>query len=171
MRTDFKELATAAPGEFLYEVYREGPFANLRVDLVWQSRHHRLPRTWAVDPARDGLRAMFGVNASNERRSLRRALNEFRKATMNRWVKQVDRTTASGRVVKIDEVDIEALTPASLLTEITQIILLEKALAARSERQSKRIAEDMNFCENDIVPLLKAMPPNKSAAQYATFSA
>jgi hypothetical protein len=150
MQTEFKELATAAPGKFLYEIYREGPLANLRVDLVWQSRYHRLRGTWAVDPTQDGLRTMFGVYASNGRQSLRRALNDFRKATTNRWVKQIERKTADGRVVKIDAVDLDALTPASLLAEIEQVIRLEKALVARDLIQSKRIAEDVDFCEKHL---------------------
>jgi hypothetical protein len=93
---------------------------------------------------------MFGVYASNGRQSLRRALNDFRKATTNRWVKQIERKTADGRVVKIDAVDLDALTPASLLAEIEQVIRLEKALVARDVIQSKRIAEDVDFCEKHL---------------------
>lgn len=166
MQTEFKELATASPGKFLYEVYRDGPLANLTVHLVWFEREKHLRRTWALEPAEDGLRAMFDVFAADGRRSLRRAINDFKKeATSHRYVKQVDRKTIDGRVVKINEVDLDALTPGALLGDFAQAIRLEKALAARGEVPSER-REDVAFCEKVLAPLLQAMPSHKSAAQY-----
>ena len=131
MTVDFEELAATSPGEFLYEVYRESPFVNLEVHLVGLADKNRLCKTWALYPAQDGLRALFGAASSSESQSLRRALKDFKKAAIGRWVKEVDEQTPDGRTMKLNAVDLDALTPASLIETMTQAVRLEKALAAR----------------------------------------
>lgn len=161
----FEDLVKTDPGQFLYEVYRNSPFEILEAEIYDLGDFKKINRAWAVDPAHDGLRAIFNFRASGKKKSLRRLVSAHVETRSGKWQKLEELPAQGGRLASVPALDKDALTARSLLEEMKAAINIGDALLKR-EPENKRLLEARNFCEETLLPLLQELPPDKSLGQY-----
>jgi hypothetical protein len=165
-KSRFQSLAAADPRQFLYQVVRNSAFVDIEVILNAKMKRTHVKRTWAVNPAHDGIKVPFNRRAADEHQSLRRALRSFAKEAPDKFSKLVEMPTPSGKTAVLSCIDRDKVTPAALIESITGVIRLTRALSKRLDLES--LLERCDFCEKVLLPLLQKMPQEKSMAQYAS---
>ncbi len=153
-----EKLAAENPREFLYQVYRDSPYANLDLCVATDDNLKKVSRRWAIDPAHDGLKTAFNFFAKGQQRAIYRQLVDYRQRTMQQF------DTADNTYIKPQNI-----TPSAFIRNIEDIVPLTRMLIARGIFDTKtaaRMQRDCDICENALLPLLRAMPQHKSLADY-----
>jgi hypothetical protein len=178
----FEALAASDPRQFLYEIERNSALADIQVMLISKTSRSAkigrlakpggffLKKTWAVDPAYDGIKVLFNRNATGEHQSLRRALHRLAKEAPHKFEKLVETPTPDGRTAHLSRVDGDKLTPAALIESINDAVSLTRAMSKR-QGHLEWLLERCDFCEKVLLPLLQKMPPDKSMSQYVSKAA
>jgi len=169
----FSKLAETNPGEFLWAVYRGGPYALLDSFIASAAERRELGKSWAFDPRNDGLSLIFGLCSADGKPPLRKAVKAYADKTMVQWTKFVEEPNQQGKLVAREIFNPAAVTPAMLSTNILMAVDISKALAKRfGDDQSMNfmslnsVTEMSDFCLDVLKPLLDRMPAHKSIAEY-----